>query len=204
MRISSKLKLEPEFVPTKTKLQLHVTPQFIGTSSCTSFNSRSCEGNTDSHTTVHYLGRLTQCLGNVAELELTGQGNLFTANVESTDNQSPREFRVTNYSLGAGLSFFPTRDSSIKVNGRVISTDLGDAIYRTYQAGVEFNQDRWGTHFSLTHQGSLQDETPEFIPGSGTVTRAQLNQTLHFYLFQLALLVNLITNTTARTFLGLP
>ena len=83
-----------------------MTPQFIGTSSCTSFNSRSCEGNTDSHTTVHYMGRLTQGLGNVAELELTGQGNLFTANVESTDNQSPREFRVTNYSLGAGLSFF--------------------------------------------------------------------------------------------------
>ena len=82
--------------------------------------------------------------------------------------------------MGAGLSFFPTRDSSIKVNGRVISTDLGDAIYRTYQAGVEFNQDRWGTHFSLIHQGSLQDETPEFIPGSGTVTRAQLNQALHF------------------------
>ena len=100
------LKLEPEFRPTKTKLQLHVTPQFIGTSSCTSFNSRSCEGNTDSHTTVHYLGRLTQGLGNVAELELTGQGNLFTANVESTDNQSPREFRVQIILWVQDLVFF--------------------------------------------------------------------------------------------------
>ena len=40
------------------------------------------------------------------QIRLTGQGNTFTANAESTDNESPREYRVTNYSLGAGLSFF--------------------------------------------------------------------------------------------------
>ena len=148
LRISSKLKLEPEFKPTKTKLKLHVTPQFIGTWGCTTMGNSPCDGNTDSHTTLHYKGELAQGIGDFMQVRVTGQGNMFTTNVESTDIESPREFRVTNYSIGAGLSFFPTRSSSIHADGRIISTDLGDAIYKTFQGNIEFHQDRWQTHLS--------------------------------------------------------
>ncbi len=179
-RFSPRLKLDETFQTTGTRVNLQVTPQLFGVVNCTELNNKSCTGNSDSYNTIHLLAQVEQSFGDKFSLTLSSEGNTYTSSSESTDNESPDEIRITNYSLGAGLLFKPTLSSRISIDGRIIYNDLGDAIYKTYQTNMKFEQTNWQTRLSLAHQGSLQDKTPEFIPGSGETTNISLRQGLHF------------------------
>ncbi|MBT6325132.1 MAG: hypothetical protein HOJ35_04130, partial [Bdellovibrionales bacterium] len=179
-RLSPRVKLDETFKTTGTRVNLQVAPQIFGVKNCTELNNKSCTGNSDSYNTIHLLAEVEQSFGDKVSLTLSSEGNTFTSSSESTDNESPDEIRVTNYSLGAGLLFKPTLNSRISIDGKIIYTDLGDAIYKTYQTNMKFEQTNWQTRLSLAHHGSLQDNTPEFIPGSGETTNINLRQGLHF------------------------
>lgn len=179
-RLSPRVKLDESFQATGTRVNLQVTPQIFGVVNCSELNNKSCTGNNDNYNTLHLLAEIEQSIGDKVSLSLNTEGNTFISSSESTDNQSPDEVRITNYSLGAGLLFKPTLNSRISIDGRIIYSDLGDAIYKTYQSNMNFEQINWKTRLSLAHQGSLQDKTPEFIPGSGETTNINLLQGLHF------------------------